>query len=127
MPMCYFATACSEGDVRLVNNRAGENGTTTEYVVLYRNTTDQKSTLCKYDADLVEVNNCQEEYSLVEGKVEICKNNVFGRVCDDRWDILDSRVLCQGMGFKTQGKMIIYQCCDQVITVILHILQMLYQ
>ena len=87
--------------MRLVNN----NGTSTEYVAQDRNATDQKTTLCKYDADLVERDNCQEEYDLVEGRVEICRNNSFGTVCDDRWDILDSRVACQRLGFDTQGKM----------------------
>ena len=107
---------CSDGDMRLANNLAGENGTATEYIVLYLNATDRTSTLCKYNADFVITDNCQGEYSLIEGRVEICKNSKFGRVCDDRWDILDSQVVCRGFGFETQGKMS-HHCLIQYIMI----------
>ena len=40
----------------------------------------------------------------MEGRVEICRNNSFGTICDDRWNDLDAQVACRQLGFASDGK-----------------------
>ena len=36
--------------------------------------------------------------------MEICINNTYGTVCDDQWDVLDARVVCnQLLGYTPNG------------------------
>ena len=44
-----------------------------------------------------------EGSTLLEGRVSICKNHVWGTVCDSSWDATDATVVCRQLGLSVAG------------------------
>lgn len=56
------------------------------------------SIACK-DGDVLLMNGSVPSFGQREGRVEVCKNNIYGSVCDDFWDRLDGDVVCRQLNF----------------------------
>ena len=42
-----------------------------------------------------------------EGRVELCQNNMWRKVCDDNWDDVDAGVVCYELEYAREGKLLI--------------------
>ena len=44
-----------------------------------------------------------EGSTVLEGRVEICRNSTWGTICNAGWDSYDARVVCGQLGFSAAG------------------------
>ena len=53
--------------------------------------------------------------------MEVCRNQQWGRVCDDSWDVNDSAYVCRRLGLSKEGIsiMFIWYACSMSIKIIL--------
>ena len=47
--------------------------------------------------------------SFNEGRVEICRIEQWGTICDNSWEDSDASVVCAQLGFSTIGKSYFYR------------------
>ena len=44
-----------------------------------------------------------EGSSSLEGRVEFCKESMWGSICQNQWDSNDAKVVCRQLGLSTAG------------------------
>ena len=66
------------------------------------------------DGDVQLMNSSGPSTDSGRGQVQVCYNNSYWTVCDDRWDSLDAGVVCTQLGFSSQG--VLDACLSKLIS-----------
>lgn len=92
---------CNNGDTRLVNS----NGPSAVITAINSQSQTETCTITVENSVIVDISNCSEQgNNIIEGRVEVCEDNTFHSVCDDRWDLFEARVVCTQLNSTAIGK-----------------------
>lgn len=93
---------CTDGDTRLVNSFNGSSSTIAS--LNSQNRMEICTVVYNNDAVIEDILDCRGQgMGIVEGRVEVCENNVFHSVCDDEWDLPEARVVCSQLRAAANG------------------------
>ena len=69
----------------------------------------------RFNSDSVRLVNINGQITASQGRVEILHEGVWGTICDDGWDMMDTNVVCRQLGIDFAIYFILQSCIDNFI------------